>query len=442
MDHLRALIVAAAFAVFCGCAAAYGVFPPIPVYTYSTTAGSGYSSSSAACTALATAMAAQVSGGATTTNVTTEALSNGNVICRWDQTANNCSSGAACTSVAQGSAIREETTGCGPNALILGAQCICQAGFERTGNACVPTNCQAVLNSVNGASLSWSGRSSMTCYQGCELTAAVFGYLSSTNTSSSEGSLMRVSGVCSGQPTTGTNGGTAPAGSCPSGQCPGTVNGQAVCVACSLNTQGPGTAASAPGGAASAPPIAGAPAGATSSESTTTCAGGNCTTTIIYRFANGTEAGRREETKPETSFCSENPASPLCVQSTLAGACAAVACTGDAIQCAIARDQLARNCTLFDTPTTFSALGAAGATGDATPAGHPRAAGVSTSMDFSAVIDQTNRLTGGCPADVTLQVAGRSLVLGFSQMCSQLQMLGSIVVGFSMLAAAFIVFRS
>jgi hypothetical protein len=77
----------------------------------------------------------------------------------------------------------------------------------------------------------------------------------------------------------------------------------------------------------------------------------------------------------------------------------------------------------------------------AQPQGAPTPANT-TDMSFSSVINQTDLLGGGCPADTTFQIAGSSMSIPFSQLCGPLQMLGSLMVGLSMLAAAFIVFRS
>jgi hypothetical protein len=128
--------------------------------------------------------------------------------------------------------------------------------------------------------------------------------------------------------------------------------------------------------------------------------------------------------------------------SSFGGSCAGgFTCGGDAIQCAIAREQHIKNCILFTTETTLSQLGNTSANNQATPEGHPRAPGniTSTSLSFASVIDQSDAIGGGCPADVPIGSIG---VIPFSQLCGDLQMLGALLVGLAMLAAAFIVFRS
>ncbi|WP_416383968.1 virulence factor TspB C-terminal domain-related protein [Roseateles microcysteis] len=63
-------------------------------------------------------------------------------------------------------------------------------------------------------------------------------------------------------------------------------------------------------------------------------------------------------------------------------------------------------------------------------------------MSFASAIDQTNRLGGGCPSDVSISYAGRSWVIPWSQHCDKLQLIGNLMVSVCMLAAAFIVFRN
>lgn len=222
---------------------------------------------------------------------------------------------------------------------------------------------------------------------------------------------------------------------CGSNQCPGQVNGATICVPCKgQQTDGPSSSASAPGQSASAP---------AGTSSTTTCNGVSCTTTTITRDGTGAIIGTKDETKPQDSFCRENPESPLCKRSSFGGQCAATACEGDAIQCAIAADQYKRNCQWFDDPATpaMSDAGQAAMTNTLRPDDHPYNVATTQSVGFNDVIDQTDRLAGGCPSDMTVSINGRPLVVPFSKSCAPLQMLGTLLVGLTALACVFIVFR-
>lgn len=225
---------------------------------------------------------------------------------------------------------------------------------------------------------------------------------------------------------------------CGTNQCPGTVNGQAICVPCKgQQEQGPSTSASAPAGAAS-----GTQTG--TSDTSTTCNGVNCTTTTTTKDANGTVTGTVEKSEKQESFCKENPTSALCKQSSFGGQCGAVTCEGDAVQCAIAADQYRRNCQWFDdeAATQLATVGNAAITGQSRPDGHPANNPDAQSVSFSSAIDQSDRLGGGCPVDVAVNVAGKSVAIPFSSMCGNLQLVGNLMVGFCMFVAALIVFRS
>lgn len=222
---------------------------------------------------------------------------------------------------------------------------------------------------------------------------------------------------------------------CGANQCPGTVNGATICVPCKkTSTDGPSTSASSPTASASSP------AGTSTSHS---CDGVSCTTTTITKDGSGNVIGQVDKTEDQASFCKENPQSPLCKPSAFGGACAATTCEGDAVACAIAADQYKRNCQWFDDPDAQqnAVVGNAAINGQLRPDGHPANDAEGVSVNFSSAIDQTDRLGSGCPADVSVNVAGKAVVMPFSSMCGNLQLVGSLMVGFCMFCAALIVFR-
>lgn len=327
-------------------------------------------------------------------------------------------------------------TACPADSTLLNGSCICDSGFQPSSGQCVPTNCQAVAQALRDANLylEWNGTGSSICWQGCTVSFSIRGYLSSTGKSSAEsGTATADSSSCLGGSnagSTGTDPGVGqPSGRCPAKQCPGTVNGQPVCVPCTSESSKPKTTTTTGGS-----PVEGGPPGSTSSKSETTCSGDECVTTKKFFDSQGQEVGSATTTESRESFCSENPGLAFCRNSSWGGTCGAFSCDGDAIQCALAREVHNRNCQFIDGTGQDGTLAAAGA---AAVAGGASAPAVSQSLQFSSVIDQTDRLAGTCPGDI--QAGG--FTIGLSQMCGPLQTLGNLLVGLTMFAALFIVFR-
>lgn len=118
---------------------------------------------------------------------------------------------------------------------------------------------------------------------------------------------------------------------------------------------------------------------------------------------------------------------------------AGFACEGDAIFCAMSREQYARNCALFDTPSDESKLyqenkGKEGNQTNDLPGNE--------TIDLSGRIDTTNALgAGACFPDLNVTVYGQSITLPISVVCPWLGTLGQILVAVSLLLAARIVMR-
>ena len=126
--------------------------------------------------------------------------------------------------------------------------------------------------------------------------------------------------------------------------------------------------------------------------------------------------------------------------SEFGGACeAGFTCSGDAIQCAIAKEQHVRACRLFDKETPESILYEEnkGKEGNQTE----DLEGNDT-VDLNNKIDQTDILGGGAGvSDLTVVVAGSTVVLPFSLLNTSLGYLGQLLVAVSMLVAFRIVGR-
>lgn len=346
-----------------------------------------------------------------------------------------------------------------------------------TTHICEPPPCPKPGTEIGGVSV-WEVPSISTtaCVGGCVVQGVMSGARGGRYFI--WGPFTTTGSSCSG---TGNGGGTGPAvpstpappspPATPPGNCPGTVNGAAVTVPCdTTNTPGPITnnTPAAPGttpAPSPTPPPAGtdspagpggvpipAPGGSTTS-SETTCTGSTCTTTETTTTTDeqgntSTSGTATQQTKEE--FCASHPGSAQCKAeeedddpSTFAGSCEATACTGDAIQCAMAREQARRWCQVMDTPNDLSTLGESAMNGNPHPDGHPRNEVQDTAVNLAAMLDATPVFgsSGQCPNDVPFSVQGRSFTLPFSMLCPYLQMLGAAFLASCYLGAAFIVFR-
>lgn len=244
--------------------------------------------------------------------------------------------------------------------------------------------------------------------------------------------------------------------SCPAPKCPGTVNGTSVCVPCASTTTGQATKTD--------------PSQTSGGTITKTeCTGGVCTTTETTidsegrevdggqttvgtgggnPLANGTGTGSGDGTgegESMSDFCEANPSSVMCSEEgdeNFSGSCSSsFSCEGDAVQCAIAREQHERNCVMFEDTTALSDLGNEAVGKGDHPEGHPYADAEETSVDFATTIDRTDLLAGSCPVGHSVSVMGQSFTLITGEMCDMLGMLGNLIVAVGALASAFIVFR-
>jgi hypothetical protein len=377
----------------------------------------------------------------------------------------------------------EAAPSCPADSTSVAGQCVCSAGFivnqAGTGCAAPPNHCSESIGQSFAGEISApvSGKGvvpSALCGEGCQYLptggaaagAGVWGGKGGKWWYSGNGSDWKVSGVtCSSNP-------DQPAGPLnppqplpnppPKGMCPGSVNGVSVVVPCeetgtssgsgtpSSGTGGgsggtgttPGSGGSSSGAPTTAPSPSGTAPGSSTSTSQTGCNQSTCTTTTTTTTnkPDGTTTTQTGSTTTDKgTYCKDNPGSPNCAdkQSSFTGACAATACNGDAVQCAIAREQYRRNCELFDA-TEASVRGLAAATAGDQPGDHPGAHKSSVAL---GTFDQTNILAGGCPADMSVPVSHfGSVTLPFSKLCGPAEVLGNVLVAITALACIGIVF--
>ena len=152
----------------------------------------------------------------------------------------------------------------------------------------------------------------------------------------------------------------------------------------------------------------------------------------------GNDPTRKDEV---TKFCEQNPNSPICKNSSWGGSCGGVTCEGDAVQCAIARDQYQRNCQLFDQTSPQSDLANQIIAGnDPSASSNPAALANRSSVSMSGTISQAPFLPSGGLSDQTVLVyKGTSVVLPWSSLNQYLSIMGSIVVAFALIFAVRVV---
>lgn len=225
----------------------------------------------------------------------------------------------------------------------------------------------------------------------------------------------------------------------PPGTCPGTVNGVAVNVPCS-NTTTKGTTTSESNDGEGNTTVK------SESKSTVCNEAGSCTTTTTTTTTvnGGTpKTTTNSTTQGKGEFCAANRGAKECGNgdgSSFGGNCqASFVCTGDAVQCATAKavnDSLCKFKDVFEMDESTSALvgKVLAGTWEKNPKDEPRTEPLGT-------FDQTNPLSGACPGDVAISIASATVVIPLARFCPQLQMMGNLLVAFTLLGATVFVFR-
>lgn len=286
--------------------------------------------------------------------------------------------------------------------------------------------------------------------------------------------------------TAGLTGGAAP-DLCSPGSVPGTVNGLAVCSPLSdINVMmaGPSSTATAPSGSASSPTSGlggNAPPTATSESSSTTCAAGSCTTTITFNNSVGAVVGTSTASQTVAQFCAASPNAAICGSlpaggaggaagaagaagdgmskfctdnptaaackktgdSTWAGTCGtAPACSGDAIQCAIAAADFQSSCLLKtalspDTDTA-SVYNKAADGSDGINTDTMKAAAHGSAVNVGSFNQAGSNWGRACPADPVINISWGTVsawTLPLSRVCSPLEILAQAAVGITLLGS-------
>lgn len=185
------------------------------------------------------------------------------------------------------------------------------------------------------------------------------------------------------------------------------------------------------------------PDGTTTGETevkTSTVSDGNVTTTTTTTDKDGKTTEKTETTSKE-SYCERNPNDRICKsdeqsqgeeeegeQSTFGGSCAGTfTCTGDAVQCAIAKDQHFRNCQLFNNESDLSTLGQSIVNGTDTTLNPADEANRET-VELENMIDEGSNIGGGTFQDKVIPLMGHNITLPFSNLNFVMEILGGLLL--------------
>lgn len=131
-----------------------------------------------------------------------------------------------------------------------------------------------------------------------------------------------------------------------------------------------------------------------------------------------------------STYCQQNPTDPNCQPQYFSGACAEpFACSGDAVQCGIARAMHSRMCQLFeDRNDPVTQLGDDMIGGTATDADDPRSEENRISVDLADKFNVTPRVGVVCLEDDVFEIYGSEVRLPWSELCPYLDIAGQILV--------------
>lgn len=257
-------------------------------------------------------------------------------------------------------------------------------------------------------------------------------------------------------------------GVCPLGSVQGGVDGSGIPICIGTGTA-PASPTVAPTTVTAAPVVNSNPDGGTTttqsivstnadgSKTTTTttsivAADGSKTLSQVATVSKSTAGadGVSDSTDPnKNGFCQSNPNLTVCKNSSVAGVCGAVTCTGDAIQCSTLRAAAAMECrdktdhdTLAASPLVAS--GNAAIAGADSMKGQADAMWKGDTVDLSSQnLDQSGFVgAGSCFPDKTFTVRGKSVTVSFATVCSNVQPLRYIILACAFIAAYMLISKS
>ncbi|WP_157826975.1 hypothetical protein [Macromonas nakdongensis] len=213
------------------------------------------------------------------------------------------------------------------------------------------------------------------------------------------------------------------------GYCQGEVNGTTVYVPCSGVSQNTDTSTTT-----------NADGSTSTTKTSTSCQDGKCTTTETTTTTDAqgnTTASGTTKTESQSDFCQSNPGHASCKAGSFGGSCeAGFKCDGDAIQCAMAKVQHENKCALTPAPNAGAAYF------DALTEGMPTNPNSGTVTVGSSMFNTSNLLgASSCTLDKSITVWGSTINLPFSQVCTALAYMGTLLQAVGFLLGARIITR-
>lgn len=352
-------------------------------------------------------------------------------------------------------AVLEPVASCPADSSLVNGQCVCTSGYTEATSGGVtsctppgppPSNCAAdgdVQNANTTTRYSIPGSGSTACMGGC-VVVPEFSYGTGTNRWGT-GPWYSMGLTCSSG-TTATPDATPQTqqqNACPVNQCPVQINGTVACAVCGTTTNDV------------TPP----PPGASSPGTTSTTVNPDGTVTTTTRSGDGTTTST---TNPGQQiglegYCLRNPTAFICTgtpggapapgpsasapetaasASSFGGACSGgFTCSGDAVQCAIAREQHRRMCELVDAnPSQVQAIAAAMAATPGPVSGFTGSPASPIEVNIGTMMSGAPGSTLGtsCPGDY--QVG--PILIPLASACPAIQLMGQIAVAMTVLSLA------
>jgi hypothetical protein len=324
--------------------------------------------------------------------------------------------------------------------------CHCTSGFTtgpgNVGGSCresTDADCPSAGTDVGGADKVLPRQpGGGSCVGGCVIRGS--GSVTSGGQSVSYGPYQSTGKACSSSNSTSPVTGTA-AGCAKQGMGSGQVNGTTVCVPATSTstTKTSSTTSTSASGVSSG--------SQTTTETTDNHDGSTTTTTTTTRSDGSSRTTTTTGPTPAPGSASgSGPAASGSQSSSFGGTCATTfACDGDAVQCAIAKDQHQRNCSFFEpTGPEVDRFTNARTEGDSPPWSPTNVANVdSTTIDFASGIKTDKHFGSGCVEDqvVPITTFHTAVIIRWSDWCSQMQMIGKLMLAVSWLLCAGIVFK-
>jgi hypothetical protein len=334
---------------------------------------------------------------------------------------------------------------CTANSTLIGGVCVCDSGFREDGQVCKAFDAKAESD-ILAAALNYAGfpllSSGPPKLQVCFSGFVFYGSGAAGNAAGTESEMYPPFTTKGESCTTQSAGG---ASLCKAGESTGQVNGVDVCIPdrSKINVIESGSTTNVTADSGGAPSVPNAPLGTTTASKETTCTGEACKTVTSFKDSAGAILGTSEKSESKDSFCSENPSASICVVGKWSGTCGAPpVCSGDAVQCAIARASFESSCFMKESPAETTEEGLYGI-------GKTKTGDQTTGLEGNLSVDvgpstfsQTEFLGAAVGmADITVSIMGSSVTLPFSSVNVWLERFGLLLVALTFVLCVRIVSR-